>query len=197
MRRCVPLALAILVLMAVVSGCIGSSAGTATESTESQDVHPGYGEFNAGNVLIGNGGVMREYYTLMVPPNGTVILKGIVFAKGYRVSSGNGSAVTGHYDGIVELKTYMGDASLPQAWSALESRLKPVSGLKVEIRPETVEVEPGKNGTFEVRIDTSGATPGKTYYLYIVAFGENGWKGWAVVEVTTKETTVTEEMGKG
>ena len=49
-------------------------------------------------------------------------------------------------------------------------------------------MEPGKNGTFEVRIDTSEAAPGKTYYLYVVASGKNGWKGWAVVEVKIWKT---------
>lgn len=183
--------------MAAVSGCIGSSAGTATEPTESHAIHPGHGEFNAGNVLIGSGEVMMDYYGLAMPPNGTAVLKGVIFAKKYRISSEDGGGTTGYYDGKVTLKAYLADTPVQYAWSGLEPRLEPVSELKVKIKPETGKVEPGKNLTFEVRIDSSGATPGKTYYLYIVAFGEEGWKGWAIVEVTTKEMTVTEETGKG
>ena len=196
MRRCVPLALAIL-LMAAMSGCIGSSAGTATEPADSHAIHPGYGEFNAGNVLIGDGEVMMDYYGLAMPPNGTAVLRGVVFAKKYMISTENSSGTTGYYGGKITLKAYIADIPVQYAWSGLEPRLEPVSELKVKIKPETGEVEPGKNLTFKVRIDSSGATPGKTYYLYIVAFGEEGWKGWAVVEVTTKETTVTEEMESG
>ncbi|ASA78156.1 hypothetical protein [Thermococcus sp. 5-4] len=181
MRLETSLTLTIALLLLLASGCIsGPSGGTPTES---QAIHPGYGEFNAGNVLIGDGGVMRNHYGLVMPVNRTVTLKGIVFSREYRVSSENGSGTTGYYRGKVGLKAYLGDIVVSYAWSGLESRLEPVSELKVEIAPETVEVEPGKNGTFEVRIDTSGAVRGKTYYLYIVAFGEDGWKGWAVVEV--------------
>ncbi|WP_297521765.1 hypothetical protein [Thermococcus sp.] len=182
----VPLWEVAVLLFVLGSGCVAKQAHT-TGSTGYPPLHPGYGEFNANNVLIGDGEVMRKHYTLMMSPNGTAVLRGVVFAREYRVSSGKGRAVTGHYDGKVELRAYMGDAFLPQAWSALKPRLKPVSGLKVEIRPEELRVEPGKNGTFEVRIDSSNAAPGK-YYIYIVAFGEEGWKGWAVVEVVTEKT---------
>ncbi|ASJ06039.1 hypothetical protein [Thermococcus pacificus] len=192
MRRTVLLALTIA-LMLPVSGCIGGPAGTATEPTESRNIHPGYGEFNAGNVLIGDGEVMMDHYGLVIPVNRTAILKGIIFAREYRVSSGNGSDTTGYYGGKVELKAYLADIFVQYAWKALESGLKPVSELEVEITPETVEVKPGKNEAFEVKIDTSEVTLGKTYYLYIVAFGGDGWKGWAVVEVITEETTVTKE----
>ncbi len=195
MRPGVPLALIIL-LMVAMSGCIGGPAGTTTEPTDSHAIHPGYGEFNAGNVLIGSGEVMMDHYGLVMPPNGTAVLKGVVYAKKYRVSLENGGGTISYYDGKVTLKAYLADVFVQHAWSGLEPRLEPVSELKVEITPETGKVEPGKNLTFEVRIDSSEATPGKTYYLYIVAFGEEGWKGWAVVEVTTKEMTVTTVTGE-
>ncbi len=195
MRREAPITLMIALLLLLASGCIGGPNGGTT--TEPQAIHPGYGEFNAGNVLIGDGEVIRGHYGLVVPVNRTVTLKGIVFAREYRVSSGNGSGTTGYYLGKVELKAYLGDAVVSHAWSGLEPRLEPVSELKVKVTPERVEVEPEKNGTFEVRIDASGATPGKTYYLYIVAFGKEGWKGWAVVEVITEESAVTGEEGSG
>ena len=177
-RKVYPVAMITPMLLA--GGCISGPRG---DTTESQVIPPGYGEFNAGNVLIGDGEVMMDHYGLAVPVNRTVTLKGLVFAREYRVSSSSGESTTGYHRGKVELKAYLADTFVRYAWNGLEPRLEPVSEPKVEITPETVEVEPGKNGTFEVRIGTLGATPGKTYYLYIVAFGEDGWKGWAVVEV--------------
>ena len=183
MREKVP-ALFALIFLLLAAGCIGSPG----KGGKPAPTHfPGYGEFNAGNVLVGDGEVMRNHYGLVMPANRTVTLKGIVFAREYRVSSENGSGTTGCYRGKVKLKAYLADVFVQYAWSGLEPRLKPVSELKVEITPEAVEVEPGKNATFEVRIDTSSAA-NETYYLYIVAFGEDGWKGWAVVEVVTWET---------
>ena len=190
MMRTVPLTLTIVLLLLLGSGCIGGPNGGTT--TKSQAIHPGYGEFNAGNILVGDGEVMMGHYGLAIPVNRSAILKGIVFAREYRVSSSSGESTTGYYGGKVELKAYLADIFVQYTWNALESRLKPVSELEVEITPETVDVERGENGTFEVRIDTSGATRGKTYYLYIVAFGDDGWKGWAVVEVKIwKNETLT------
>lgn len=183
MREVIPLVLAIAFLLVLGCGCGGGPRGT---STGSRALHPGYGEFNAENVLIGNGKAMGPRYLLTVPSNRTVTLHGIVFPKEYGISSANGSTTTGYYGGKVRLKAYLADALVSYAWSSLEQRLKPVSGLEVRITPGTVEVGPGKNGTFEVRIDTSGATPGKTYYLYIVASGV-GWRGWAIVEVSVEK----------
>ncbi|NJE05373.1 hypothetical protein E3E36_04295 [Thermococcus sp. M36] len=180
------LALVALILIAG-AGCIGGWG----ERTTSPSYFPGYGEFNAGNVLVGTGDNMRDYYGIVVPVNRTVTLRGLVFAKEYRVSSAGGEASTGYYGGRVELRAYLGEPGRHSSWSGLESKLRPVSGIEVGITPETLEVEPGKNGTFEVKINTANATPGKTYYLYIVASGEEGWKGWAVVEVITWATENT------
>ncbi|ASJ07955.1 hypothetical protein A3L11_01415 [Thermococcus siculi] len=177
----------LVLLLLLGAGCIGSPerSGTSTPT-----IFPGYGEFNAGNVLVGDGEVVRNYYGLVVPQNRTVVLRGFVFSKEYAVSSTGGNTTTGYYSGRVRLRAYLADIVVSYAWNGLEPRLKPVSELKVEITPETVDVEPGKNTTFEIRIDTSSAVPGKTYYLYIVAFGEDGWKGWAVVEITIGNTTL-------
>jgi hypothetical protein len=176
----------LVILLLFVAGCIGSPGRGGTASP---NLFPSYGEFNAGNVLVGDGGVMRDHYGLIVPPNRTIVLRGIVFAKEYTVSSTNGNNTAGYYSGRMRLEAYLAGIAVSYAWSGLEQRLKPVSELNVEVTPETVDVEPGKNATFEVRIDTSSAVPGKTYYLYIVAFGEDGWKGWALVEIKIWKTT--------
>ncbi|NJD98448.1 hypothetical protein E3E26_01355 [Thermococcus sp. LS1] len=146
-------------------------------------IPPGYGEFNAGNVRIGIDGHYESYYAIAIGVNQNVTLQGVIFSREYTVETMSASETENYYDDRAEVKAYLGEPNLPNAWSSVEPKLQAVSGIGVKITPNDIEVGPGENATFEVKIDTHGAVPGKTYYIYIVAFGEKGWKGWAVLEV--------------
>ncbi|ASJ02113.1 hypothetical protein A3L09_01930 [Thermococcus profundus] len=89
----------------------------------------------------------------------------------------------GYYGGRVRIRAYLGDDGLPDAWSGVAPKLEPISGIAVSITPEVLDVVPGSNGTFEIRISAGSAAFRGVYPVYIVALGEDGWRGWAVVDV--------------
>jgi|GEM_PF-882032 hypothetical protein len=157
-----------------------SNMETNLSKTISNCVHPSYGEFNIHNIELMTKGVI-------IPPNKTVTVKGVIFAKEYTVKGMKGFEVVNetkcYYSGKVKLKAFIGEPNLGNAWRAIQRKLEETKELEIEIIPSEVEIFPQKNATFKIRISAKNAEKGRTYYIYLVAFGEEGWKSWEVLEV--------------
>ena len=80
-----------------------------------------------------------------------------------------------------ELIGYIGEGEFGKVWeSKKDGKLYALKQKKV---PKETIISENKNATFEVIIKTENVRVGETYYIYIVAFGEDGWKAWARIEV--------------
>jgi len=131
-------------------------------------VSPGYGEFSSNLIFLN-----KTIITLK--PRKTVTLSGVLTGKAFHVGN-----ETCYYDGNVTLRAYLGPKTSKSAWSYTGERLTKVVGLDVKITPGELRLKSNERAEFKIEI-----TPQKagTYYLYIVAFGDKGWKSWDVIEV--------------
>ncbi|ADT84433.1 hypothetical protein [Thermococcus barophilus] len=160
-------------------------------------IHPGYGEFNVHNILFNTSEKLppETVFRVAMPRNTTIRIKGIIFAKEYAVKEATSprdvNKTKCYYDGKAKLKAFIGEPNLGDAWSTIQEKLKEPEELEVEIIPSEVDISLEKNATFEVKINTKNAEEGKTYYIYIVAFGERGWKSWAEIEVKIWKITAS------
>ncbi|EHR78886.1 hypothetical protein OCC_07109 [Thermococcus litoralis DSM 5473] len=176
----------ILVLVVVVAGCLEmneTSKSTQSSSLESSFscpvVHPGYGEFNANNLLFEKlDGKVLQTPAFLMPPNATIRIRGKLFAKEYKVGN-----ITCYYAGKVKIKAFLGTPSMSGSWSHMAENLRDIENISVEITPRELFISPEKNATFEVEINTKNTHVGQNYYVYIVAFGESGWKSWGRIEI--------------
>ncbi len=87
---------------------------------------------------------------------------------------------TCHYSGNVTLRTYLEPEFSKDSWSYMSGELKRVEGLKVEITPSKTILNPGKSMPFTLKVTPERAG---TYYLYVVALSDAGWKSWTLVRV--------------
>ncbi|ASJ12988.1 hypothetical protein [Thermococcus thioreducens] len=131
-------------------------------------VPPGYGEFSSNLIFL-------DKTVITLKPGKTVTLIGVLTGKAFHVGN-----ETCYYDGNVTLRAYLGPKTSKSAWSYIGEKLTKVEGLDVKIDPQKLCLKPNERAEFKIEI-----TPQKagTYYLYIVAVGENGWKSWDVIEV--------------
>lgn len=179
--RALPLIVALIVIL---SGCLGANTSSQSSSSESLTscplTHPGYGEFNVKNVIFKSldGQILEENPSFLMPPNSTITIKGVIFAKRYKINN-----IVCYYGGKAELKAFLGSANEVESWHYLEGTLREVKNISVEIAPREAFIFPGKNATFEVEISAKNTHVGQNYYIYIVAFGEGGWKSWSRIEV--------------
>ncbi len=154
------------------------TAGTSTVLNSSVQnpncLHPGYGEFNAGSIELKEGKIKARV--------GEVVeVKGTITGKGYRVGESGKPGRACYYDGKVALRDYLGPNVSKSSWSYMSEKLKTVNGtMRVIVRPSIVYLSP--NGTIDFRVKIVPEKKG-VYYLYMVAFGEKGWKSWGFVEV--------------
>jgi len=178
----VRLAAVVLILILLSSGCLGvNSTLSPSQEKEVSCLKPGYGEFNAGNILFNltdEHERLEENLAFLMPPNSAIKIKGLLFAKKYSINRKEC-----YYKGKVKLRAFLGDSNTSNSWSYLQSRLKRVENISVEILPKETTISESKNATFEVMIKTENTRVGETYHIYIVAFGEDGWKAWARIEV--------------
>ena len=176
------LAAVVLILILLSSGCLGvNSTLSPSQEKEVSCLKPGYGEFNAGNILFNltdEHEHLEENLAFLMPPNSAIKIKGLLFAKKYSINQKEC-----YYKGKVKLHAFLGDSNTSNSWSYLQSRLKRVENISVEILPKETTISESKNATFEVMIKTENTRVGETYHIYIVAFGEDGWKAWARIEV--------------
>ena len=176
------LAAVVLILILLSSGCLGvNSTLSPSQEEEVLCIRPGYGEFNAGNILFNltdEHERLEENLAFLMPPNSTIEIKGLLFAKKYSINQKEC-----YYEGKVKLSAFLGNSDTSNSWTHLQSRLKKVENISVEIVPKETIISENKNATFEVIIKTENVRVGETYYIYIVAFGEDGWKAWARIEV--------------
>lgn len=144
-----------------------------TTSIEPECLHPGYGEINIHSIKLGEKKVIAH-------EGDKVVVRGNITGKEYHVGESGGSKNTCHYDGCVVLKAYLGPEAPKSSWSYMQRKLTEVEGLDIKITPQKFCLKPNETMEFQVEI-----TPQKagTYYLYIVAFGDKGWKSWDVIEV--------------
>ena len=187
----------VLIFIILSSGCLQASSSlsestpSAPESSETMSpsqeisevscIRPGYGEFNAKNIffnLTDEHKRLEESLAFLMPPNNTIDVKGLLVAKKYTVNQKEC-----YYEGNVEFKAFLGDSNFSNSWSFVQSRLRKVENISVEILPKETTISKNKNATFEIKIKTENVRIGETYYIYIVALGENGWKSWARIEV--------------
>ncbi|USS40649.1 hypothetical protein NF865_10275 [Thermococcus aggregans] len=177
----VRLAAVVLILILLSSGCLGVNSTMSTSQEEALYLMPGYGEFNAGNILFNltdEHERLEENLAFLMPPNSTIEIKGLLFAKKYSINQKEC-----YYKGKAKLSAFLGDSNTSNSWSYLQSRLKRVENISVEIVPKETTISENKNATFEIIIKTENVKLGETYHIYIVAFGEDGWKAWARIEV--------------
>ena len=170
--------LVLIVLCGVAGGWIHSRSGhsknvknwsdDSRHGIETACIHPGYGEFNA-HVL----DLREENVSLHVGESAEI--SGTVEGKAFFVGN-----KTCHYSGDVTLKAYLGPEYAKGSWSYMSGELKSVEGLKVEITPSKTILNPGKSMPFTLKV-----TPKRTgtYYLYVVALSDAGWKSWTLVRV--------------
>ncbi|MDK2783358.1 MAG: hypothetical protein PWQ32_947 [Thermococcaceae archaeon] len=167
--------------MVVITGCLEmNETSKSTQSSSSElsfscpVIHPGYGEFNANNLLFEKlDGKVLQTPAFLMPPNATIRIRGKLFAKEYKVGN-----ITCYYAGKVEIKAFLGTPSMSGSWSRTAENLKDIENISVEITPRELFISPEKNATFEVEIKTKNTHIGQSYYVYIVVFGEDGWKSW-------------------
>jgi len=137
-------------------------------------LYPGYGEFNAGSVTLDEKGVTASV-------GEKVEINGTIMGKMYNVGENGKSSHPCYYNGNVTLRAYLGPKISKSSWSYMSGKLRSVNGtMNITVEPSTVYLTANGTVTFTVKI-----TPEKkgVYYLYIVAFGESGWKSWSFVEV--------------
>ncbi len=174
MRRFMILILVLIVLCGVIGGWAYSRDGQSKNAKgsghglETACVHPGYGEFNS-HIL----SLAEENVSLHVGESTEI--SGTVEGKAFFVGN-----ETCHYSGNVTLRAYLGPGYPKDSWGYMSGKLKSVEGLKVEITPSKAVLNPGKSVSFILKV-----TPDRTgtYYLYVVALSDAGWRSWAVVKV--------------
>jgi len=172
----------LILVIVVVGGAIGgwaylgdgqSNAKNVNSSSgyelETACVHPGYGEFNA-HVL----SLAEKSVSLHVGESAEI--SGTV--EGRAFFTGN---ETCYYLGNVTLRAYLGPKLPKDSWNYMSGKLRGVNGLKIVISPARIALAPGKSVPFIVKITAERAG---TYYLYVVALSNAGWRSWAVVRVT-------------
>ena len=143
---------------------------------EPECLHPEYGEINIRSIKLGEKKVIAH-------EGDKVVVRGNITGKKYHVGESGGSKNTYHYDGCVVLKAYLGPEISKSAWSYMAGKLSKVEGLTVKIIPSSFCLKP--NETLEFQIEVTPQKEG-SYYLYIVAFGEKGWKSWDVIELEVR-----------
>ncbi|WP_457742596.1 hypothetical protein [Thermococcus sp.] len=178
MRRLVILVLVLIVLFGTICEWAYSREGHSENAKNGDDdsgygletacVHPGYGELNA-HVL----SLAKRSVSLHVGESAKIggTVEGRVFLVGNE---------TCYYSGNVTLRAYSGPEFSKDSWSYMAGKLSKVKGLAVKITPRELHLKP--NETLEFQVGVIAQKEG-TYYLYIVAFGEKGWKSWDVIEV--------------
>ncbi len=174
MRRFMILILVLIVLCGAIGGWAYSRGGQSKNANgsghglETTCVHPGYGELNT-HVL----NLAEENVSLHVGESAEI--SGTVEGKAFFVGN-----ETCHYSGNVTLRAYLGPEFSKDSWSYMSGELKGIEGLKVKISPARMALAPGKNAPFTLKV-----TPERvgTYYLYVVAISDAGWKSWTLVRV--------------
>lgn len=167
MKRLMILILVIIVLGGVTGGLAYLRASHKNEEGTSC-IYPGYGEMNA-RVL----NLAKENVSLHVGESAKI--SGTIEGKAFLV--GEESC---HYSGHITLRAYLGPEASKDSWSYMSGKLKDVEGLKVEISPSETTLTPGESAAFTLKVTPESAG---TYYLYIVATSDAGWKSWEVVRV--------------
>ena len=143
---------------------------------EPECLHPGYGEINIHSIKLGEKKVIAH-------EGDKVEVRGNIAGKEYHVGESGGPKNTCHYDGCVVLKGYLGPEASKSSWSYISGKLTEIEGLNVKITPQKFCLK--ANETIEFQVEVIAQKAG-TYYLYIVAFGEKGWKSWDVIEVEVR-----------
>ncbi|AIF69850.1 hypothetical protein PAP_07300 [Palaeococcus pacificus DY20341] len=143
---------------------------------EPECLHPAYGELNIHSIRLSENEVM-------IHKGDKVVVRGNITGKEYHVGESGGSKNTCYYDGCVVLKAYLGPEASKSSWSYMQGKLTKVEGLDTKITPQKFCLKP--NETIEFQVEVIAQKAG-TYYLYIVAFGEKGWKSWDVIEVEVR-----------
>jgi hypothetical protein len=174
MKKSNALVLLLLLFLAVIGvAIVGRNLSmpekTSNDNTSMQKcMHPAYGEFNTKLIKLSK----RK---IVVHAGEQAEVKGNITGKEYQVG-----AATCYYDGNLTLKVYLGPKTPKDSWSYMAGKLSKVEGLTVKITPQKFWLKPNETLEFQVGIAPQKAG---TYYLYIVAFGEKGWKSWDVIEV--------------
>ncbi|WP_456450630.1 hypothetical protein [Palaeococcus sp. (in: euryarchaeotes)] len=139
-------------------------------------MHPGYGEFNIDSIKLSK----KE---IIIHEGERVEVRGSITGKEYHVGEAGGSKNTCYYDGCVVLRAYLGPEASKSSWSYMSGKLTEIEGLNVKITPQKFCLK--SNETIEFQVEVIAQKAG-TYYLYIVAFGEKGWKSWDVIEIKVR-----------
>ncbi|WP_297090285.1 hypothetical protein [Thermococcus sp.] len=139
-------------------------------------LRPGYGELNTHSLQL-------DKKKLIISEGRHFVVRGHITGREYHVGEAGGSEITCYYDGHVVLKAYLGPEASKDSWSYMQGKLTGVDGLDIKIIPQEFPLKP--NETIDFRVEIHVQKTG-TYYLYIVAFGEGGWKSWDVVEIDEK-----------
>lgn len=167
MRRLMILILVLIVLSGVAGGMAYLQASHKNDEGTSC-IYPGYGEMNA-RVL----NLVGENVSLHVGESAEI--SGTVEGKAFLVDD-----ETCHYSGHITLQAYLGPDVSKDSWSYMRGKLRDVEGLKVEISPSETTLTPGESVAFTLKVKPESAG---TYYLYIVATSDTGWKSWEVIRV--------------
>lgn len=140
-------------------------------------LYPGYGEVNDGSVTLDEKGITANVGE-RVETNGTIT------GKMYNVGENGKSSRPCYYDGNMTLRAYLGPKMSKSSWSYMSGKLRSVNGtMNITVEPSTVYLAAG--GTVNFRVNIAPKKKG-VYCLYIVAFGESGWKSWDFIEVDVK-----------
>ncbi len=140
---------------------------------EPECLHPGYGEINMHSIELSEN-------ELMIHKGDRAVVKGNITGKEYHVGEAVGSKNTCYYEGCVALKAYLDPEASKSSWSYMQRKLTKVEGLDIKIIPQKFCLKPNETMEFQVKINAQKAG---TYYLYIVAIGDKGWKSWDVIKI--------------
>ncbi len=154
----------------------GETPKTPDNTVRHECLRPGYGELNTHSLQL-------DKKKLIISEGRHFVIRGNITGREYHVGKTGGSESTCYYDGHVVLKAYLGPEASKDSWSYMQGKLEDAKGLEIKITPQEFLLKP--NETIDFRVEINVQKTG-TYYLYIVALGEGGWKSWDVVEINGK-----------
>ncbi len=86
-----------------------------------------------------DGQILAENPSFLMPPNAAITIKGVVFAKEYKIDN-----TTCYYAGKIKIKAFLGSPNMSESWHYMEGTLKEIENISVGITPREAFISPEK-----------------------------------------------------